>query len=354
MILAVNIWDGDVRMGVIEEIRLRINKIRWERWRAKQNKELEKSYCYAWGESWSDVPLGEDPIKHWEDKHSCAMGSIDNPYWGYLAISVGYFGYTWIDVPNRHCYEYNMRIVGVGRTKKDASTTVPYCTSHFVEIKQTVNPDAQTVWQTFEDKYVGAWPHTGATVDYYQIAGACASYAIDLMSSFAGFELSTIEFINSLLSAVDESEHTEEIVRREWDCPYLETSDCGHFFWWLHDVDPNPDPPIQFTVEDFLYGLSGESQPLSIKFTFSITPPNDPTKLSAAELRKYGIQKIPIREIKERAAELGISSTTVKELIEQGEPVYIGYEPAPSLVAIHLYPEPSTKKSHENERKRNT
>ncbi len=45
-----------MRMGVIEEIRRRINKIRWERWRAKQNKELEKSYCYAWG---GDVP--EEP-----------------------------------------------------------------------------------------------------------------------------------------------------------------------------------------------------------------------------------------------------------------------------------------------------
>ena len=42
-----NIWNGDVRMGVIEEMRRRINKSRWERWRAKRNKELEKSYCYA-------------------------------------------------------------------------------------------------------------------------------------------------------------------------------------------------------------------------------------------------------------------------------------------------------------------
>jgi len=75
---------------------------------------------------------------------------------------------------------------------------------------------------------------------------------------------------------------------------------------------------------------------------------------AAAERRKYGIEEIPVSEIRERANELGISSATVKELIEQGEPVYIGYEPAPSLVAIHLYPEPSTKKSHENERKRNT
>ena len=45
-----------MRMGVIEEIRRRINKSRWERWRAKQNKELKKNYCYAWG---GDVP--EEP-----------------------------------------------------------------------------------------------------------------------------------------------------------------------------------------------------------------------------------------------------------------------------------------------------
>ncbi len=43
-------------MGVIEEMRRRINKIRWERWRAKQNnKEREKSYFYCW----SDVGCGE-------------------------------------------------------------------------------------------------------------------------------------------------------------------------------------------------------------------------------------------------------------------------------------------------------
>jgi len=51
-------------MGVIEEMRRRINKSRWERWRAKRNKELEKSYFYVRGEwnqwgNWSDVPPEE-------------------------------------------------------------------------------------------------------------------------------------------------------------------------------------------------------------------------------------------------------------------------------------------------------
>ena len=35
-------------------MRRRINKIRWEIWSAKQNKELEKSHCYAGGESWNE------------------------------------------------------------------------------------------------------------------------------------------------------------------------------------------------------------------------------------------------------------------------------------------------------------
>ena len=36
---------------------------------------------------------------------------------------------------------------------------------------------------------------------------------------------------------------------------------------------------------------------------------------AAAERRKYGIEEIPVSEIRERANELGISSATVKELL---------------------------------------
>ena len=37
--------------------------------------------------------------------------------------------------------------------------------------------------------------------------------------------------------------------------------------------------------------------------------------MSAAERRKYGIEEIPVSEIRERAAELGISSATVKYIV---------------------------------------
>lgn len=40
-------------MSVKDEIRQKINKKRWERWRAQQNKERQKTYFFCWNE-WSD------------------------------------------------------------------------------------------------------------------------------------------------------------------------------------------------------------------------------------------------------------------------------------------------------------
>jgi len=45
--------------------------------------------------------------------------------------------------------------------------------------------------------------------------------------------------------------------------------------------------------------------------------------MSAAEMREYGIEEIPVSKIEERAAELGISSAMVKEHLELDEPLYI-------------------------------
>jgi len=38
------------KMSVTDEIRQRVNKKRWERWRARQDKEREKTYFYCWDE----------------------------------------------------------------------------------------------------------------------------------------------------------------------------------------------------------------------------------------------------------------------------------------------------------------
>jgi len=52
-------------------------------------------------------------------------------------------------------------------------------------------------------------------------------------------------------------------------------------------------------------------------------PPAHPGEFSAAKKIEYGIQEIPVSEIEERAVEFGLSSATVNELVELGEPVYI-------------------------------
>ena len=64
MILAVNIWGGD-KMGA--DIENEINKKRWERWRAKQKAEREKTCFYCWGQwsNWGEAICnceGEDEI----------------------------------------------------------------------------------------------------------------------------------------------------------------------------------------------------------------------------------------------------------------------------------------------------
>jgi hypothetical protein len=52
-------------------------------------------------------------------------------------------------------------------------------------------------------------------------------------------------------------------------------------------------------------------------------PPPFPGNFPAAKRLEYGIQEIPVSEIDERAIEFGLSSATLNELVNLGEPVYI-------------------------------
>ena len=53
-------------MTVIDEIKSKINKIRWERWSAKQNVKRKKTYCY-----WDDW-------NNWNDWSDCSV--VSGPY----------------------------------------------------------------------------------------------------------------------------------------------------------------------------------------------------------------------------------------------------------------------------------
>ena len=108
-------------MGVIEEMRRRINKIRWERWRAKQNKELEKSYCYSWVESWS-VWGNWQECPGSGDCHSVSGAYIDFYIgcWRSGASDCGGGSGSW-NAPSGPCM-YNVAMRSRGRERAPAST----------------------------------------------------------------------------------------------------------------------------------------------------------------------------------------------------------------------------------------
>ena len=60
--------------------------------------------------------------------------------------------------------------------------------------------------------------------------------------------------------------------------------------------------------------------------------------MSAAEMEKYGIEAIPIRELKGRADDLHMAPETVEELLKQGEQIYYAHN-LPVVVTPHQ-PEP--------------
>ena len=70
-------------------------------------------------------------------------------------------------------------------------------------------------------------------------------------------------------------------------------------------------------------GVEWDGWTVEHSWTCTINSPPPSSEMSAAERRKYGIEEIPVSEIRERAKELGISSAVVKKLLELGEPVYI-------------------------------
>jgi hypothetical protein len=255
----------------------------------------------------------EEPKDHWERDNSCYN------YWGngYIAGSVGYFGASWI--PERNVWEYNFRITGVGEGRDDYGDPLEVCLSHRVIVKETVNKEHQTIWTSTDKQYMGAWPNSGTEEEYYDIAYSVTSLAISAINSHASFALSAIGLLESFTSDCDDEQNGEKVYRN-WDCSSPET-DVGHWFWWLHDVDPNQE--VEFTVEDDLFG--GGFEWVGVSWSFTCNTPSPPSKMSAAEMRNYGIEVIPISELKGRADELNMAPKTVEELLKQREPIYYAH-----------------------------
>ena len=259
-------------MGVIEEMRRRINKIRWERWRAKQNKELKKSYCYAWG---GDVP--DEPTHHWENHNKW-----ENNTGLYLTSSLGVFEQENMKYYSAGKWWYPFRISGVGEGRY-VSNGDPYSTIHRMRVKveKNTNPDHMGFKLYVCPVRAGAWPlETGSSEDFYHKFYKFVEWAVNLMASlYFPFVKNALDLVYSLLSGYD-----SEIAH---DCLAISI-----YVWYC------------------------------VSFEISITAPPPEEKMSASERRKYGIKEIPSSDVKERGTKRGLSQETIEVILKGGKPVY--------------------------------
>ena len=54
-------------------------------------------------------------------------------------------------------------------------------------------------------------------------------------------------------------------------------------------------------------------------FEISITAPPPEEKMSASEIRKYGIKEIPLSDVKEWGTKRGLSQETIEEIMKGGK-----------------------------------
>lgn len=262
------------------------------------------------------VSAYDNPEESWTEDDSTYYGGIN----AYIASTTGYFGGQYIS--GRDVYEFTFRMTGVGETRDTYSNPTTACRIQALEITETYNNAHQAIWTSTDPVYVGAWPRdSGSSAYYYNVAYKVSLLAISAINSYAGFAISAADLVLSLLSGYDDGEDGETIWR-EWDHSTDQT-DVGHFFWWLVDVDPGET--VRFSVDDYLFGPSYEM--IGVGWNFEIaTPSKSPDKMTEAEREKYGIEIIPINELKQRSEELNIAPETVDELIRYGEPVYYAHK----------------------------
>jgi hypothetical protein len=243
-----------------------------------------------------------------------------NGVYAYTAANVGYFGPARYD-PARNAYEYTFRITGLGETRRSNGRSTAACRIQSVEIKEVTNKANQAIWTSTDPKYIGSWPRPDGNSAYYaNVAYTISSLAISAISSYANYAISAATLVASLRSGYDD-ETNGETVYRQWEYSPDKT-DVSYFFWWLHDVKPGQT--VKFSVENCLFGPYYEI--VNFKKTFSITAPSRaPSKMTEAEKEKYGIEVIPLNQLKSRSSELNLTPEVIEELIKYGEPVYVAH-----------------------------
>ncbi len=252
----------------------------------------------------------------------------------YKSATVGYYGAPWI--PGRNVWEYNFRIASPGETRwsEDGSAIDTISTQRLV-ISETVNKDHQAMWTSTDSRYLGAWPESGPNPSVYlDAAFSATSLAVGAINAYAGFALGVVDLLIALVHTCDNQQDGETILREWWFAPA--ESDAFHWFWWLHDVDPNQQ--VKFTVSDEMYGQGWEY--VGVGWEFTCTTPSPPGSMSVEEREQYGIEEIPISKLTSRASDLNIAPETVEELQKIGQPIYYAHKLP--LITVEIKTQPDT------------
>ena len=164
---------------------------------------------------------------------------------------------------------------------------------------------------------MGAVPHSGPGEDYsgvYSALEALANVMINLIGGYVSYAWAVAgPFIDDLISAIDTENLESEKLTCQFDYPREETgdynwpADCGCWYWW--EIRVKPSQTIKFKIYEYHLGVENAWDAWAVEhsWTPTINSPPNPDGMSVAEMRKYGIEEIPVSKIKKRADELGLS-----------------------------------------------
>lgn len=201
-------------------------------------------------------------------------------------------------------------------------------------------------------EYTGAHPKfVNDPYNYSDLALDLAEVAVAEVSQVVNFVFTASEIVGNL--HYDEGESTNNYpVHHDWDY-YSRNSyqygDVSHYKWWSADADPGEETMID--IFSRVYGLFDTNCELSFTFEFSGGDPPDEVEIPNpigepsyttddlapamdASLEEWHIEKIPRGNIEQRASDLKIPDSTVRELKESGEPAYFAHTPPIELKEV--------------------
>lgn len=284
----------------------------------------------------------DSPKEEWtkntkvEDKDNMNIGV-------YLATDVGWHGATWIS--SRSAWEHNFR-EDTTISSRDTSDGSDLCAiqKHEMWVNQGTTP---AIGDYSGDKYTGVYPNqTYDDYDHTDLAIDLAETAIQSLSTWVEFAY-TVEDIVGKMHADEGAVYADYPVHHVWDY-YSDDAyvycDVSHYKWWTADVGSGDT--ARFDIKSKVYGTNNHD--CSVIFNFKISGDNVPTEGNVDTLSTstdgstsstgsndgWEIEKIPEAKIRERAEELPIPDSTVKELERAGEPAYFAHKAPVELVDV--------------------